>query len=99
MADKDDKKAAEGEAGGRQRLARDVAREIVRQVREGLAVMDRETRQPRPCGYGDFLILVRKRDALFEEIIRALKRERAPVARLAAGVGCRLELVISQTTL
>ncbi|HEV7353513.1 MAG TPA: double-strand break repair helicase AddA [Brevundimonas sp.] len=71
---------AEGEASGRQRLARDVAREIVRQVREGVAVMDRETRQLRPCGYGDFLILVRKRDALFEEIIRALKRERAPVA-------------------
>jgi len=71
---------AEGEGSARQRLARDIAREIVRQVREGVAVQDRKDRQLRPCGYGDFLILVRKRDALFEEIIRALKREGVPVA-------------------
>lgn len=71
---------AEGEGSARQRLARDIAREIVRQVREGVAVQDRGLRTLRPCGYGDFLILVRKRDALFEEIIRALKREGAPVA-------------------
>ncbi|MFN5480795.1 MAG: double-strand break repair helicase AddA [Brevundimonas sp.] len=71
---------AEGKGSARQRLARDIAREIVRQVRDGVAVQDPRDRKLRPCGYGDFLILVRKRDALFEEIIRALKREGAPVA-------------------
>ena len=34
----------------------------------------------RPAGYGDFLILVRRRDATFEEIIRALKTAGVPVA-------------------
>lgn len=71
---------AEGEGSARQRLARDIARAIARQVRAGVAVLDPKNRVLRPCGYGDFLILVRKRDALFEEIIRALKREGVPVA-------------------
>ncbi|MEO8112850.1 MAG: 3'-5' exonuclease, partial [Phenylobacterium sp.] len=34
----------------------------------------------RPAGYGDVLILVRKRGALFEEILRALKQAKVPVA-------------------
>ena len=34
----------------------------------------------KPVGFGDFLILVRKRDALFEEVIRALKQAGVPVA-------------------
>ena len=34
----------------------------------------------RPARYGDVLILVRRRGALFEEIIRALKRPGVPVA-------------------
>ncbi|WP_396594422.1 double-strand break repair helicase AddA [Brevundimonas sp. R86498] len=64
----------------RKRLAADLAREIRRQVETGVAVQDRRTRALRPCGYGDFLILVRRRDATFEEIIRALKAAGVPVA-------------------
>ena len=37
-------------------------------------------RRAAPCGYGDVLILVRRRNALFDEIIRALKRAGVPVA-------------------
>jgi ATP-dependent helicase/nuclease subunit A len=48
-------------------------------VRAGEGVGDRETGALRPCRYGDILILVRRRNALFHEIIRALKREGAPV--------------------
>jgi len=65
---------------GRKQLAARLAAEIRRQVETGEAVYDRKTRAPRPCGYGDFLILVRRRDATFEEIIRALKTAGVPVA-------------------
>lgn len=65
---------------GRKQLAAGLAAEIRRQVETGQAVYDRRTRAPRPCGYGDFLILVRRRDATFEEIIRALKTAGVPVA-------------------
>jgi len=64
----------------RKRIAADLAREIRRQVLEGVAVQDRKTRTLRPCGYGDFLVLVRRRDATFEEIIRAMKAVGVPVA-------------------
>ncbi len=52
----------------RKRLARRIAEEVVRleAAGEGSA--------------GDVLVLVRRRDALFEEIIRALKKARVPVA-------------------
>ncbi|WP_426036209.1 double-strand break repair helicase AddA [Brevundimonas sp. DC300-4] len=66
--------------GARKRMAADLAREIRRQVETGVAVQDRKTRALRPSGYGDFLILVRRRDATFEEIIRALKAAGVPVA-------------------
>ena len=66
--------------GARKRMAADLAREIKRQVETGVAVQDRKTRELRPSGYGDFLILVRRRDATFEEIIRALKAAGVPVA-------------------
>ena len=66
--------------GARKRMAADLAREIKRQVETGVAVQDRRTRALRPSGYGDFLILVRRRDATFEEIIRALKAAGVPVA-------------------
>ncbi|CAN5401763.1 double-strand break repair helicase AddA [soil metagenome] len=69
----------EGARSGRKRLARALAREIARQVREGVAVHDRG-QTVRPARFGDFLILVRRRDATFEEIIRALKSENVPVA-------------------
>ena len=59
-------------------LARRIAREIRSAVGRGEAVYDRR-QQARPAGYGDFLILVRRRRALFHEIIRALKREGVPV--------------------
>lgn len=65
---------------GRKQLAARLAAEIRRQVETGEAVYDRKSREQRPCGYGDFLILVRRRDATFEEIIRALKTAGVPVA-------------------
>ncbi|MNC63274.1 ATP-dependent helicase/nuclease subunit A [compost metagenome] len=61
-------------------MAAALAQEIRRQVETGATVYDRNTRQPRASGYGDFLILVRRRDATFEEIIRALKSAGVPVA-------------------
>jgi ATP-dependent helicase/nuclease subunit A len=70
----------ESVASARKRLAADLAADIRRQVETGVAVYDRQSRQPRPSGYGDFLILVRRRDATFEEIIRALKSAGVPVA-------------------
>ncbi len=65
---------------GRKQLAAKLAAEIRRQVETGATVYDRAGRLPRPCGYGDFLILVRRRDPTFEEIIRALKSAGVPVA-------------------
>lgn len=70
----------EGVASARKRMAADLARDIRRQVETGVAVYDRNTGEARPSGYGDFLILVRRRDATFEEIIRALKTAGVPVA-------------------
>ena len=71
-------------SSGRKRLARDLALDIKRQVETGVTVYERKPKDGvptlRPCGYGDFLILVRRRDATFEEIIRALKTAGVPVA-------------------
>lgn len=69
----------EGQASGRKQLAQALAREIRRQVETGAAVYGRD-RKLRPARYGDVLVLVRRRDATFEEIIRALKSEGVPVA-------------------
>ncbi len=69
----------ESRQSARKRLANRLAQDIRRQVETCVAVHDREGRL-RPCGYGDFLILVRRRDALFEEVIRALKLAGVPVA-------------------
>lgn len=76
----DDPVDQESVAGARKRMAAALAQEIRRQVEAGATVYDRNTRQPRASGYGDFLILVRRRDATFEEIIRALKSAGVPVA-------------------
>jgi ATP-dependent helicase/nuclease subunit A len=65
---------------GRKLLAAKLAAEIRRQVQTGVAVHDRKSGQLRPADYGDYLILVRRRDATFEEIIRALKTAGVPVA-------------------
>uniref|UniRef100_UPI0025F94C39 double-strand break repair helicase AddA n=1 Tax=Brevundimonas sp. TaxID=1871086 RepID=UPI0025F94C39 len=62
----------------RKRLAKHLADDIRRQVETGVAVYEKGAL--RPCGYGDFLVLVRRRDALFEEVIRALKLTGVPVA-------------------
>ena len=66
--------------GAWRRLAERIAGEIRALVMRGEAVHDKETRQWRPAGYGDVLILVRKRKVLFEELLRALKRAGVPVA-------------------
>ncbi len=76
----DDPVDQESTGSARKRLARDLAREIRRQVESGVAVFDRSNRDLRPAGYGDYIVLVRRRDATFEEIIRALKTEGLPVA-------------------
>jgi ATP-dependent helicase/nuclease subunit A len=66
------------ESAGR-KLARRIALAVRAMVEGRQAVGDRETGQPRRCRYGDVLILVRRRNALFHEIIRALKRAGVPV--------------------
>ena len=60
------------------RLAERVAGEIKALVERGDAVHDKDG--PRPARYGDVLILVRKRKALFEELLRACKHAGVPVA-------------------
>lgn len=66
---------------GRKQLAQTLAREIRCQVETGAVVHDHKADEGRrPARWGDFLVLVRRRDALFEEIIRALKAEAVPVA-------------------
>ena len=65
--------------GANKKLARRIARRIREMVETGEAVQDKQTGRPRPMDWGDVLILVRRRRALFHEIIRALKRENAPV--------------------
>lgn len=70
----------ESEGSANKRLAEKIAAEIAGLLARGDAVLDKETRQPRPATPGDVLILVRRRKALFEEILRALKRRGVPVA-------------------
>ena len=69
------------------KLARRIARSIKAMVERREAVLDRASKTPRPCVYGDFLILFRRRNALFHEVIRALKRE-----TVAVGGADRLKL-------
>jgi ATP-dependent helicase/nuclease subunit A len=68
----------EGEHSATKRLAQNIACEIAALVERGDAVSSREGW--RPASYGDVLILVRKRGGLFEEILRALKHAKIPVA-------------------
>lgn len=70
----------EAQASANKRLAEKIAGEIAALIARGDAVLDKETRQPRPATPGDVLILVRRRKALFEEILRALKHRKIPVA-------------------
>jgi ATP-dependent helicase/nuclease subunit A len=68
------------EQSANRRLAERIAGEIDALLKRGDAVLDKDKRQPRPATPGDVLILVRRRKALFEEILRALKRRKIPVA-------------------
>ncbi len=56
------------------RLAQQLAATIRQEIDDGRSVFDKATRQWRPMHAGDVLILVRKRDVLFEHIIRELKQ-------------------------
>jgi ATP-dependent helicase/nuclease subunit A len=69
---------AEGPRSANRRLAERIATEIEALVARGDCVMHRGVR--RGAHFGDVLILVRRRKALFEEILRALKRRKVPVA-------------------
>jgi ATP-dependent helicase/nuclease subunit A len=60
------------------KLARRIALEIKALIARGDGVYDKDVL--RPANPGDILILVRRRGALFEEILRALKRAEVPVA-------------------
>jgi ATP-dependent helicase/nuclease subunit A len=64
------------------KLATAVARDIKAMVgaREAVAERGDDGERWRPCRFGDVFILVRRRNALFQEILRALKREGVPVA-------------------
>ncbi len=75
------------------RLARLLAIEIARMIR-GARLPDRAGAPGRPVAPGDVLVLVRKRDALARELIKALKSEGVSVAgadrlRLAEGLAVR----------
>ena len=69
------------------RLARELAVHIADEIASGLSVWDRASRERRAMHAGDILILVRKRDILFEHIIRELK-----VAGVAVSGADRLKL-------
>ncbi|MDI7775888.1 double-strand break repair helicase AddA [Asticcacaulis sp. EMRT-3] len=55
------------------RLARQIASVVRAEIQAGRAVYEKKSEAARPLHAGDVLILVRKRDALFEHIIRELK--------------------------
>jgi ATP-dependent helicase/nuclease subunit A len=71
---------AEPEDSANRRLARKIAAEIGALIARGDAVYDKDAKAWRPAHAGDVLILVRRRRALFEEILRALKHAGIPVA-------------------
>jgi ATP-dependent helicase/nuclease subunit A len=70
----------EASTSANRRLAEKIAAEIQALIARGDAVFDKDTRLWRGAHAGDVLILVRRRRALFEEILRALKRRGVPVA-------------------
>jgi len=65
--------------GANKRLARRIALQVKAMIERREAVIDKKTRTARPMTAGDVLILVRRRKALFHEIIRALKKVGVPV--------------------
>jgi len=79
----DDADIAPVDAGAREpaskRLAKQLAATIRGEIEAGRVVYSKKG-EPRPLHAGDVLILVRKRDALFEHIIRELKMADVPVS-------------------
>lgn len=71
---------AESEHSANRRLAEAIAAETRAILERGDAIFDKEIGRHRAAHAGDILVLVRRRKALFEEIIRALKRRGVPVA-------------------
>ena len=69
----------ESEGSANRRLARRIAGEIRALVERGDTVFARDG-TPRAAAYGDIIILVRRRKALFEDIIRELRKAGVPVA-------------------
>ena len=69
----------EAEESANRRLARRIAREIKALVARGDTVYDKAG-NPRAADFGDVIVLVRRRRALFEDIIRELRRAQVPVA-------------------
>jgi len=66
--------------GGWRKLAERIAAEVKALIARGEMIHDRRTRLLRPATPGDVLVLVRKRGAMFEEMLRALKRAGVPTA-------------------
>ena len=76
-----------GRAHPAKRLARQLADTIRSEIDVGRSVWDRVSRKQRLMHAGDVLVLVRKRDLLFEHIIRELK-----IAGVAVSGADRLKL-------
>jgi ATP-dependent helicase/nuclease subunit A len=70
----------EAEDSANRKLARRIAAEIKDLIARRDGIFDKDLKDWRPAHAGDVLILVRRRGALFEEILRALKRAELPVA-------------------
>ncbi len=68
------------QSSSREQLAVSIARKIKLWLDEGESVFDRELNGPRPMRAGDIMILVRKRSAFFDAVIRNLKLAGVAVA-------------------
>jgi len=64
----------------REKLATEIARQVKDWIANGEPVFDRETKTTRPMRPADILILVQKRTAFFDAVIRNLKAAGVPVA-------------------
>ncbi len=67
-------------SSARESLARGIAETIKQWLDEGKPVYDREEKHTRPMQPGDILILVRRRNAFFDGVIRNMKSMGIPVA-------------------
>lgn len=66
----------EGPGSPKTQLAEDIAETIFRWIKDGEVLVSRN----RPIEPGDILILVRRRNAFVDAVVRALKRRNIPVA-------------------